>query len=220
MALFHVPLFLNKRIFFYKLMGSGKNGTFDIRPDFQQWAVMLFWKAEKDMKEQEIQKGTRDLFGKFIMAWLTLFNTQCRIFHLQPYAGHGSWDRETFIPQKEKKEDPTGPIAVLTRATIRIQRLLHFWRAVPSTAQNLSENKGFLYSIGIGEIPFIKQATFSIWQTAQDMKNFAYQKAEHRKVIQNTRKENWYAEELFLRFHLLGDYPLQKQAQKDINAHV
>ena len=201
-------------------MGSGKNGTFDINPDFQQWAIMVFWRAEKEMNENEIQKGARDLFGKFIMKWLSLFKTQCRIFHLEPYAGHGAWDKETFINQREKKEDPQGPIAVLTRATIRLQRLIHFWRAVPSTAMNLSGNKGFLYSIGIGEIPFIKQATFSIWESAQDMKNFAYQKAEHRKVIQNTRKENWYAEELFLRFHLLGDYPLEYLVQKDINAAV
>lgn len=94
-------------------MGSGKNGTFDIRPDFQQWAVMVFWKAENEIEEHNIQKATRDLFGKFIIEWLAFFNTQCRIFYLQPYAGHGSWDRETFIQQKEKKMIQLGPLRYL-----------------------------------------------------------------------------------------------------------
>jgi len=33
MAVFHFPLFFQKKIRFYKLMGTGKNGTFDKKPD-------------------------------------------------------------------------------------------------------------------------------------------------------------------------------------------
>ncbi|MEO5944942.1 MAG: spheroidene monooxygenase, partial [Ferruginibacter sp.] len=40
MAIFRLPLWLNKNISFYKLMGSGKNGTFDKTPDLQQWAIL------------------------------------------------------------------------------------------------------------------------------------------------------------------------------------
>ena len=39
MAVFRFPLFFNKKISFYKLMGSGKNGTFDKEPDLNQWAI-------------------------------------------------------------------------------------------------------------------------------------------------------------------------------------
>ena len=206
MAIFHVPLLLNKKIFFYKLMGSGKNGTFDIRPDLQQWAIMLFWKAETPIDASQVDEILIPFTGKFIWGWLKLWCTKINVFQLQPYSGHGSWDGESFLEQRTKAEDPSGPIAVLTRATIRLRRLIHFWRAVPSTAIDLTQNDGFVYSIGIGEVPFIKQATFSIWESAEKMKTFAYKKAAHQKVIQHTRKENWYAEELFLRFHVLTQH--------------
>jgi hypothetical protein len=209
MALFHFPLWLNKKIFFYKLMGSGKNGTFDIHPDFNQWAIMIFWKNIAPPPENKIKEEYENLMGKFITRWLQIFKTSITIFLLEPYAGHGVWDGEKFIDQHDKLGDPEGKIGVLTRATIRLSRLYHFWRAVPGTAENMAQNKGFKYSIGIGEIPFIKQATFSIWETVEDMKNFAYKKVKHKEVIKNTRSQHWYSEEMFLRFYILGEIHFQ-----------
>lgn len=125
------------------------------------------------------------------------------VFLLEPYAGHGTWDGRSFVDPKHKTADPEGKIAVLTRATIRMSRLMHFWKAVPKTADQLEANKGFIYSIGIGEIPFVKQATFSVWESIDDMKAFAYKKMAHQDVIRRTRKESWYSEEMFLRFKIL-----------------
>jgi hypothetical protein len=200
MALFHFPLFLNRKIRFYKLMGSGKNGTFDIRPDFNQWAIMVFFDAGQ-FPEEDIQR----LLGNFIIGWWRFFNADTRFFLLEPYAGHGTWDGQSFVDPKNKISDPEGKIAVLTRATIRLSRLQHFWKAVPKTADQLEANKGFIYSIGIGEIPFIKQATFSVWESTEDMKAFAYKKMAHQDVIRRTRKESWYSEEMFLRFKILRE---------------
>ena len=60
MALFRIPLWFQKKISFYKLMGTGKNGTFDKRPDFNQWAIMAAHVAEIRDTNIEI------LYGKFI----------------------------------------------------------------------------------------------------------------------------------------------------------
>ncbi len=203
MAIFHLPLFLNKKLRFYKLMGSGKNGTFDIWPDFNQWAVMLFFNASA-FPEKETGLLSRMLAGKFIMGWWAFFKVKTQVFLLEPYAGHGSWDGQRFVDPKEKNPDPEGKIAVLTRASIRLSKLSQFWKAVPATAEKLEENKGFIYSIGIGEIPLVKQATFSIWESLEDMKAFAYKKMAHQDVIRRTRKESWYSEEMFLRFRVIG----------------
>lgn len=203
MAIFHFPLFLNRKLRFYKLMGSGKNGTFDIWPDFNQWAVMLFYEADQ-FPEKDISFISNNLAGSFITKWWAFFKVNTRVFLLEPYAGHGTWDGQSFIDPKEKNPDPEGKIAVLTRASIRPSRLKQFWQAVPSTAEKLEENKGFIYSIGIGEIPFVKQATFSIWESVEDMKAFAYKKMAHQDVIRRTRKESWYSEEMFLRFRIIG----------------
>ena len=39
MALFRPSLALNKAMAFHKLMGTGRNGTFDKNPDWQQYAI-------------------------------------------------------------------------------------------------------------------------------------------------------------------------------------
>ena len=54
MALFRLPLWLNKEISFYKLMGCGKNGTFDIHPDWQQWCILIVYKDDKNNKLKTI----------------------------------------------------------------------------------------------------------------------------------------------------------------------
>ena len=202
MALFHFPLFFNRKISFYKLMGCGKNGTFDIHPDFNQWALMLFYKTDK-INSLSTSEVTRRLPGAFINLWWRLFCSEIKYFHLEPVAGHGSWDGRVFIDDSTTDKNYTGKLAVLTRATINLSRLRSFWSAVPVAADSFEQNPGFIYSVGIGEIPFIKQATFSIWEDEEKMRSFAYQKASHREVIKKTKDERWYSEEMFLRFRIL-----------------
>jgi hypothetical protein len=202
MAIFHIPLFLNKKLQFYKLMGCGKNGTFDIHPDFNQWALMIFYDDPESGAQPENNIPV-NMVGGFISRWWKLFKVKSNIFFLEPYAGHGTWDGREFVSSKKGIDDPTGEIGVLTRATIRLSRLRSFWKAVPAAAENLSQTEGLTYSVGIGEVPFIKQATFSIWETAENMKNYAYKMRAHQEVIRKTRKEAWYSEEMFLRFKVI-----------------
>lgn len=185
-------------------MGTGKNGSFDIWPDFRQWSVMLFYNKTL-FREPSGKPIAEKLLGKFINVWLKLSQAKVRFIHLEPYAGHGSWDNQTFINQRKSSEEPIGRIAVLTRATIRLSRLVAFWKAVPSTSFQLDQHPGFIFSIGVGEVPLIKQATFSIWESEADMKSYAYKMRAHQEVIKRTRNENWYSEEMFLRFRLLDD---------------
>ena len=49
------------------------------------------------------------------------------------------------------------------------------------------------------------QATFSIWDSEKDINNFAYKNINHKNIIDKTRSQKWYKEDLFVRFHLLSD---------------
>lgn len=208
MAFFHVPLRFNRKISFYKLMGAGRNGTFDIRPDLNQWVVMVFY-HEVDFPSAGDGNPPSNLLGTFIQGWWRLFCTKIQHIVLEPVAGHGTWDGNTFVAPGHKQEMGFGKIGVLTRATIRLSKLRQFWGAVPAAAKDLGKSSGFLYSVGIGEIPLIKQATFSIWSSFEEMKQYAYGTKEHQDVIRRTRKEDWYSEEMFLRFKVLQDNVLQ-----------
>ncbi|HRD42629.1 MAG TPA: DUF3291 domain-containing protein, partial [Ferruginibacter sp.] len=113
-------------------------------------------------------------------------------------------DGNTLFETFEPPVDENKPIAILTRATLRLSRLKEFWQNVPPVSAKLQQAKGLILSVGIGEIPLVKQATFSVWQSLDDMKAFAYSQKEHAEVIQKTRQRNWYSEELFSRFKITG----------------
>lgn len=196
MALHHIPFWLNPKVSFYKLLGCGKNGTFDKHPDWQQWGILAAHKANT----ATLQSSTKELFGSFINSWLRLFNCEVCTFYLEPVEGHGKWDGKEPFGNLSRQNSFEGPVAVLTRATIRFSQLSAFWKNVGSVANQMSGANGFITSIGIGETPLIKQATFSIWQSKEHMKSFAYNMKEHAEVIRKTRKENWYSEDMFVRF--------------------
>ena len=192
MMIFHLPLYFNKKIRFYKLMGSGRNGTFDKHPDLNQWALLF-------TAEDVITKAPQ-----FIYNYLRFFNCDIKELLLQPIEGHGLWDKKKVFGELSKQTDHNGSIAVLTRATIKLNRLNNFWKNVAPVASKMADTNGLIISYGIGEIPWIKQATFSIWQDKNAMKNFAYRMKEHTNVIHKTRSEDWYKEELFVRFRILA----------------
>jgi hypothetical protein len=200
MALFRLPLLLNSDISFFKLLGCGKNGTFDKHPDWQQWGIMTVFKSETNIDISNESTLIKNLYGLFINAWLTFFHCETWTILLEPIEGHGKWDDKEPFGKLPKQSGYDGPLAILTRATIRLSKLKAFWQNVDGVANHMTGAKGFITSIGIGEMPYIKQATFSIWENKEAMKQFAYEMSQHTEVIKKTRKENWYSEDMFIRF--------------------
>jgi hypothetical protein len=200
MAVHRFPLWFNKNISFFKLMGCGKNGTFDKHPDWQQWGILAVNKQTVNPADVQQQDLIATLYGSFISKWMFFFNCETWTIFLEPIEGHGSWDGKQPFGSLAKTTVYDGPIAILTRATIRISKLSAFWKNVNGVAMQMAGAPGFITSIGIGETPYIKQATFSIWQSREAMKQFAYQMHQHTEVIKKTRKENWYSEDMFVRF--------------------
>ena len=200
MALFHWPLIRNRNISFYKLMGCGKNGSFDRIPDVQQWAVLVVLKQLPDCLSE--QQYSAIIFGKFIDAWWKFFGCEKYTIILETLQSHGKWDGKSIYTNSISKKVDKTPMVVLTRATIRLSKLRSFWRHVPVVSRTMSKSEGLIYSIGFGEWPWVKQATLSIWKDAAAMKQFAYRQSEHLTVIQKTRKEKWYSEDMFVRFSI------------------
>ncbi len=191
MAILRLPLFFSKSTF-WKLLGCGKNGTFDINPDWQQWGMMSVWNEKSDF--ERFQQNS------FVWKWWHFFTSEQWTMLCVPYESHGKWDGKEPFGSPSPDRTYKGAIAVLTRATIRLSKLSGFWKNVPIVASTMNQAEGFITSVGIGEVPFVRQATFSVWNNLNDVKKFAYHQREHAEVIKKTHTENWYSEELFARF--------------------
>jgi len=190
MAVHRIPMLMQKNCTFWKLLGSGRNGTFSLNPDWQQWGLLAVWDKQEDFD--------RFYNSSFITKWWNGLAKEQWTILCTPLQSHGKWDgKEPF--GKVNEEIPAGPVAILTRATIQANRLKNFWAHVENTSDLMSRSPGYIMSLGIGEAPVYKQATFSVWESMDDVKRFAYGSKEHAEVIKKTRSENWYSEELFAR---------------------
>lgn len=192
MVLHRLPLQANRECTFWKLLGSGRPGTFDVNPDWQHWALLAVWR-HRPAAEAFFQRS-------FIARWWNFFEAECCTLLCEPVSGHGKWDRREPFNYADTDRTYQGPVAVLTRATIRLKRLPAFWSHIDPVVASMKNAPGYLVSFGIGEAPVYKQGTFSLWKNAESLKNFAYATEEHREVIQKRQDENWYSEELFARF--------------------
>jgi hypothetical protein len=204
MAMFRIPLRKRASIPFFRLMGSGRSGSFDLQPDWHQWAILHFSETKYSANSTTGIDGLhRELYGPFITNWWRRFRCERWTICLELAEGHGTWDGYTPVLPGKSPLDPSEPVAVLTRATIRFSKLGDFWKRVGPISEQMKMAPGLRFSAGIGEAPVYRQATFSIWDSSEQMKAFAYRLREHRDVVRDTRTFKWYSEEMFLRFRPL-----------------
>jgi heme-degrading monooxygenase HmoA len=176
---------------FYKMLGTGSRG-FSTWPDWSVYGLLQVWETEE---------AAASFFSSHpqALAFSSRSEESLRIF-MRPTRSKGLWDgNNPFDPEGEPSGD-TGPVAVLTRATIRMKYLLRFWKYVPHSQKPLGTSEGLLYSKGIGETPFTDMATFSLWESQEAMQAYAYGTKAHQEAIRKTRELGWYREELFARF--------------------
>lgn len=180
---------------FWKLCGSGTGEGFTPIPNTGVYAILATW---SDLDTAQRQTASAPIFCRYqaraMESW-TLF--------LSPISARGEWAGQT--PFSVDPEPQTGPIAALTRATLRPARALRFWKRVPDISAMIGQDTNTLFKIGIGEVPLLHQITFSIWPDATSMAQFARADGPHASAIRAVREGHWFREELYARFRILGD---------------
>lgn len=187
----HVP-----DIQFWKLCGSGTGEGFTPMPNTAVYSILATWPNEATARARTV---TSDVFTRYHAradeAWTVyLSTTSCR----------GKWSgSEPFSP---KSEPQSGPIAAMTRATVKPKVAMQFWKQVPDISAVIGDDPNVLFKIGVGEVPLLQQVTFSIWPDRTSMDSFARLDGPHARAIRAVRDGNWFKEELYARFHVLGDH--------------
>ena len=179
---------------FIKLLGTGSKDGFSVIPDFSSYVMISSWENDNFRKKFTDEN---ELFNEIINK--SSKRTEIKI---DPYNYIGSWNG--INPFKNKSIYKEGKIIVLTRARVRLNKLINFFISTSSAAKSINSRKGAEYYKGVGELPIIEQATISIWESEQSMKDYAYSDKNHLKIINKARKNKWYSEELFVRSNILS----------------
>jgi hypothetical protein len=177
---------------FSKLLGCGTGERFTPSDaDPLRWGILI-----------AIEEDQVDAFDKssVVTKWRKNSRSEFRAL-LSPISSHGQWSKKEPFSVSTKASD--GAIVAITRARISFLGNFRFWKAVPPVTTSLHNSPGLISAIGIGEAPIGLQGTFSLWESGQALRNFAYKSEAHTQVIADTKNYQWYSEELFARFAVL-----------------
>lgn len=174
------------------LMGTGGGAGFSTRPNLAVWTLLSAWRSGRDALAA-LDAAPFQARRERARETMTVF--------LAPITSRGSWGGHGFQPGADR--DPNGPVAALTRASVRGRALLPFWRRVPAISDALVAQSDARLALGMGEVPYLHQVTFSIWDDVAAMRRFAGG-AAHGEAAREVYRNGWFAEELFARFRVLG----------------
>lgn len=181
---------------FWRLLGTGRGRSMSLGADLRRWALFAVWHGEPALDRFLAR-------SRMAARWRAEAEESWHV-RLAPITSRGRWGGRDPLAGAAPGPVPHGPVAVLTRASIRPRRLVAFYRAVPDVDRLLRRQDGCLASVGVGEWPLVRQATFSLWSEENAVTRFAYGPTAHRDVIGRVRDGDWYSEDLFARFAPFG----------------
>jgi spheroidene monooxygenase len=174
---------------FARVLGSGRGGGFGLAPGLDHQGVFAMFDsvraAETFVTTSPCATAYRERASEFLAAVLLVTHSR------------GSWAGQAMQPVAALQ--PQQPVAALTRASIRAPRAAAFWRhAAPSQAA-LAQAPGCWLAAGLGEAPLLRQATFSVWESAKAMEAYARQGA-HQQAAAAVVRAGCFSESMFARF--------------------
>lgn len=172
-----------------KALGSGHEGGFGLRPSASRQGLLVLFDREQQaddfIQRSPVVQQYRQCSNELIVA------------KLRATSSRGSWSGADMAVTAATPA--SGPVAALTRASIRPGRALSFWRHSPLSEQSLATAAGCRLAVGLGEAPVLRQATFSVWDSQASMDAYARGGA-HRDAIQAALAGGWFSESMFVRF--------------------
>jgi heme-degrading monooxygenase HmoA len=179
---------------FWKLLGTGHADRTNTGIDTRRTALFAVWDSEQALDDFLATSTIGRRWNELDEAWHV---------RLRSLGGHGRWRGVDPLDGLDAG-DADGRVAVLTRADVRIGAWGSFRRAGRTVDHELHRAPGLIDVVGIGEAPVGRLATFSLWESLDAARTFAYSTPEHVDVVRRTRDERWYGEELFARFEPYG----------------
>jgi hypothetical protein len=174
---------------FTRVLGSGHQGGFGLRPGFDRGGLFLLFDDEPEadafLAASPVLAAYREHAAELLTAKLRA--TSCR----------GSWDGMSMAISA--RAEPGAPVAALTRASIRPARAWAFWHHAAPSQYALADTPGCRLAAGLGEAPLLRQATFSVWDDQAAMDAYA-RHGPHQQAIAAAARAGYFSESMFVRF--------------------
>lgn len=174
---------------FAQVMGSGLEGGFGLRPSASRQGVFALF-ADEAAADDFIERSA------VVAAYRARSDEFC-VAKLRAWSCRGSWGGRVLTPACAPPAE--GPVAALTRASIRLPKASAFWRMAPAAQAALAAAPGCRLAVGLGEAPLLRQATFSVWSSVQAMDAYARSGA-HLQAIRAAQAQGHFSESMFVRF--------------------
>lgn len=183
------PLRQVRGLAFSKVLGSGAGGGFGAKPSATHGGLFLVFEDEPAARAF--------VQGSPLLRAYERHARECLVALLRATSCKGSWSGCAIAPTAEPPV--RGPVAALTRASIRPRHARAFWRLSPGTEAALAAAPGCELAAGLGEAPYLRQATFSLWRDQRAMDTYARSGA-HAEAIRTVYAGGFFSETMFVRF--------------------
>jgi spheroidene monooxygenase len=206
-----------KGLLFSKVMGSGHEGGFVLRPSPSHQGLICIFDRVSSVKlflQSELIASYRSNAREFVWGMYSITSAK------------GSWDSVAWgvsdasaldgVYPSAEEDDESTTIAVLTRASIKPAHAVAFWRFAPATQKDLPAAKGCLLAMGMGEAPLLRQCTFSVWRSLDDVDSYARHGA-HQKAIETSYRRDFFSESMFVRMRPLEIHGCWKGSAIDLD---
>lgn len=183
------PLRHTPGLVFSRLMGSGQEGGFVLRPGLDHHGLFLLFSDE--------EAADRFIEASPVLAGYREHARECCVLKLRATSCRGTWSGRSI--RTTRAAPVAGPVAALTRGSVRLSRLWPFWRHSPATQASVARAPGCELAMGLGEAPLLRQATFSLWRDQAAMDAYA-RSGPHLQAIRASSEGRLLSESMFVRF--------------------
>jgi heme-degrading monooxygenase HmoA len=181
-------------LLFWRLLGTGKGDNTGPGADLRRTALFAVWESERALDAFVSSHAIAARWQTVDEAWSV---------RLRAIGGHGTWRGfDPLVGLEPGSRD--GAVAIVTRADVRRGAWTEFAKAGREVDRELHTAPGLIDVVAIGEAPVGRLATFSLWESMDAARTYAYSMPRHEQVIEQTRRGNWYREEMFARFEPYG----------------
>jgi len=202
---------------FAKVMGSGHEGGFSLRPSSSHQGLIAVL--------DNLSHARDFLNSELVCAYREHAHSCCQAL-MSVQSSRGEWDTLPWVTTPEAclegaygLEAPETPnlVAALTRASIRPASAMAFWKYAPAAQDQLPQADGCELAMGLGEAPLVRQCTFSVWRNWEAMHLYA-RRGAHQRAIEAAHRHSFFSESMFTRMRVLELHGQWQQRQYAFSA--